>query len=60
MGGDRISMDVSHWEKWESVLAIFIFISPGESPGRAIILPPAAVFAGASALAKSLTFKFFM
>ena len=33
-----------------------IFSSPGQSPGRAIVLPPA--LASASALAKSLTLKF--
>ena len=33
------------------------FSSPGRSPGRAIVLPPAS--AAASALAKSLTLKFF-
>ena len=32
------------------------FSSPGRSPGRAIVLPPAL----ASALAKNLTLKFFM
>ena len=32
--------------------------SPGRSPGRAIVLPPASE--SASALAKSLTLKFFM
>ena len=43
-----------------------VFSSPGQSPGRAIVLPPASALAlasasaAASALAKSLTFKFFM
>ena len=37
---------------------LFIFSSPGQSPGKAIILPP--VLALASALAKSLMLKFFM
>ena len=41
-----------------------IFSSPGQSPGRAIVLPPASVLAlvlvAASALAKSFTLKFFM
>ena len=40
-----------------------IFSSPGQSPGRAIVLPPAsalALAAGAAALAKSLTLKFIM
>ena len=41
-----------------------IFSSPGQSPGRAIVLPPALALgsasAAASALAKSLTLKFFM
>ena len=37
-----------------------IFSSPGRSPGRAIILPSALALAAASALAKSLMFKFFM
>ena len=43
------------------------FISlPGQSPGRAIVLPPASALAlglasaAALALAKSLTLKFFM
>ena len=36
----------------------YIFSSPGRSPGRAIVLPSA--LAAASALAKSLTLKFFM
>ena len=36
-----------------------IFSSPGRSPGRAIVLPPAVALA-AAALAKSLTLKFFM
>ena len=41
-----------------------IFSSPGRSPGRAIVLPPALVLvlalAAALALAKSLTLTFFM
>ena len=37
-----------------------IFSSPGRSPGRAIVLPPASALALAAALAKSLTLKFFM
>ena len=49
-----------------------LFSSPGQSPGRAIVLPPASELASAlasalaselalaSALAKSLTLKFFM
>ena len=40
--------------------AIFLFSSPGRSPGRAIVLPPASASALASVLAKSLTLKFFM
>ena len=38
-----------------------IFSSPGESPGRAIVLPPASelAVAVASALAKSFRLKFF-
>ena len=41
-----------------------IFSSPGQSPGRAIVLPPAlalalALAAAAAALAKSLTLNFF-
>ena len=47
---------------------IFLFSSPGQSPGRAIVLPPAsalalaAASAAASALAnvKFLTLKFFV
>ena len=39
---------------------LFIFSLPGQSPGRAIVLPPALALAAASALAKSLTLKFFM
>ena len=41
-------------------LQIQLFNSPGQSPGRAIVLPPALASAAASALAKSLTLKFFM
>ena len=39
-----------------------VFSSPGQSPGRAIVLPPAlaSALALAAALAKSLTLKFFM
>ena len=37
-----------------------IFSSPGRSPGRAIVLPPASASALVSALAKSLTLKLFM
>ena len=37
-----------------------IFSLPGQSPGRAIVLPMALVAAVASALAKSLMLKFFM
>ena len=42
--------------------ATSIFSWPGRSPGRAIVLPPASALelAVASALAKSLTLKFFM
>ena len=40
------------------------FSSPGQSPGRAIVLPPASALgsalAAAAALAKTLTLKFFM
>ena len=43
---------------------MIIFSSPGRSPGRAIVLPPASASAlaaaSASALAKSLKLKFFM
>ena len=42
---------------------IDLFSSPGRSPGRGIILPPAsalALLAAAAALATSLTLKFFM
>ena len=40
----------------------FLFSSPGRSPGRAIVLPPALASASAlvSGLAISLTLKFFM
>ena len=38
-----------------------LFNSPGQSPGRTIVLPPAlALAAAASVLAKSLALKFFM
>ena len=37
-----------------------IFSSPGRSPRRAIVLPLALAAAAASALAKSLTLKFYM
>ena len=44
------------------MIKIFVFSSPGQSPGRAIVLPPAlgsaSGLAGA-ALAKRLTLKFF-
>ena len=36
-----------------------IFSSPGQSPGRAIVPPPASALVLALALAKSLTLKFF-
>ena len=39
---------------------MYIFSSPGRSPGRAIVLPLASVLGAASVLAKSLTLKFFM
>ena len=41
--------------------AFNIISSPGRSPGRAIVLPPALALASAaaSALAKSLTLRFF-
>ena len=45
---------------------IFLFSSPGQSPGRAIVLPPASALAAASAAAsalanvKFLTLKFFV
>ena len=39
---------------------MIIFSSPGRSPGRAIVLPPASMLALALALAKSLMLKFFM
>ena len=45
-------------------MKIVYFSSPGQSPGKAIVLPPASALAlaavAASALAKSLTLKFFM
>ena len=34
--------------------------SPGRSPGRAIVLPPASALAAAAALAKNFTLKFFI
>ena len=43
--------------KSETNIVTFIS-SPGQNPGRAILLPP--VLAAASALAESLTLKFFM
>ena len=42
----------------QSVPQFFIFSSPGQSPGRAIVLPPA--LAAASAFAKKLMLKFYM
>ena len=45
--------------KYKLVL-LCVFSSPGRSPGRAIVLPPALASASAAALAKSLTLKFFM
>ena len=43
-------------------LHFLIFSSPGRSPGRAIVLPPASATAAAVVLvlAKGLTFKFYM
>ena len=41
----------------------FLFSSPGRSPGRAIVLPPASALASAAAAlanVKVFTFKFFM
>ena len=40
----------------ENNFSNFLFSSPGRSPGRAIVLPPALAWA----LAKSLTLKFFL
>ena len=42
---------------WSSELLVS---SPGQSPGRAIVLPPASALALAAGLAKSLTLKFLM
>ena len=42
------------------ILGVTIFNSPGQSPGKAIVLTPASALAAAAALAKSLTLKFFM
>ena len=39
---------------------MIIFSSPGRSPGRAIVLPPALALVSALALSKSLTLKLFM
>ena len=39
---------------------MIIFSSPGRSTGKAIVLPLTLALAAASALAKSLTLKFFM
>ena len=36
--------------------SLFIFSSSGQSPGRAIVAPPASASAAASALAKCLSF----
>ena len=45
-------------------MVLVLFSSPGQSPGRAIVLPTASALAlaaaVAAALAKSLTLKFFM
>ena len=46
-------------EKFAS-LGVLLFSSPGQSPGRAIVLPPALALALASALAKGLMLKFFI
>ena len=50
--------------KYVTRYSFVIFSSPGRSPGRGIVLPPASALAlglaAASALAKSLTLKFFM
>ena len=46
---------------FDNLIFVFLFFSsPGRSLGRAIVLPPASVWAAAAALAKSLTLKFFM
>ena len=37
-----------------------VFSSPGQSPGRAIVLPPALAAASALAKFKVFTLKFFM
>ena len=39
-------------------VGLSIFSSPGQSSGRAIVLPPALALAAVSALAKSLMLKF--
>ena len=44
----------------ERLMIEVVFSSPGQSPGRVIVLPPALASASASALTKSLTLKFFM
>ena len=53
--------DVAHYEPPHldlHCLQIQLFSWPGRSPGRAFVQPPAS--ATASALAKSLTLKFFV
>ena len=42
------------------VTELIALSSPGRSPGRAIVLPPASPLAAALTLAKSLMLKFFM
>ena len=46
---------------YHQIQRIVLFSLPGRSPGRAIVLPTtsASALAAASALAKSLTLKFF-
>ena len=39
------------------MLQVPIFSSPGRSPGRAILLPPASASSAASALAKKINVK---
>ena len=49
-------MSVNHSARYGGIIGIFfsIFSSPGQSPGRAIALPPASALASASALAAAL------
>ena len=58
---NSIEHEILNAYKYKKNEEIRLLSSPGLSPGRAIVLPPALALAlAAAALAKSLTLKFFM